>query len=209
MAGGSGAWAASGWRFAPPRGPGVSPRPIDATAPEVRRLRASALRGIDSAAYIQPPIYKQKRSAPAFGPGVLPRFATQAAPPPVAGASPCSPSAKLLAEEGQPPERRTAASGPARLPRGQSPRRPPLVDSLCRRVSIISILKKLKRDRLFECSSISTASDPTHVCRTAPGLVLKIMTTRIAGGLLLGYNPWKAGARLKTPAFTAFRPDCP
>ena len=26
----SGAWAASGWRFAPPRGPGVSPRPIGA-----------------------------------------------------------------------------------------------------------------------------------------------------------------------------------
>lgn len=37
----------------------------------------------------------------------------------------------------------------------------------------------------------------------------KIMTTRIAGGLLLGYNPWKADARLKTPAFTVFRPDCP
>ena len=72
-----------------------------------------------------------------------------------------------------PPERRTAASGPARLPRGQSPRRPSLVDSLCRKVSIISILKKLRRDRLFECSSISTASDPTHVCRSAPGTVLK------------------------------------
>ena len=39
--------------------------------------------------------------------------------------------------------------------------------------------------------------------------ICEIMTTRIAGGLLLGYNPWKAGARLKTPAFTAFRPDCP
>ena len=38
---------------------------------------------------------------------------------------------------------------------------------------------------------------------------LKIKTTRIAGGLLLGYNPWKAGARLKTPAFTLFRPYCP
>ena len=37
----------------------------------------------------------------------------------------------------------------------------------------------------------------------------KIRTTRIAGGLLLGYNPWKAGARLKTPAFTLFRPYCP
>ena len=36
----------------------------------------------------------------------------------------------------------------------------------------------------------------------------KIRTTRIAGGLLLGYNPWKAGARLKTPAFTVFRPHC-
>ncbi len=36
-----------------------------------------------------------------------------------------------------------------------------------------------------------------------------IRTTRIAGGLLLGYNPWKAGARLKTPAFTLFRPECP
>ena len=36
-----------------------------------------------------------------------------------------------------------------------------------------------------------------------------IKTTRIAGGLLLGYNPWKAGARLKTPAFTLFRPYCP
>ena len=44
--GGSGAWAASAGRFASPRSPGVSPRPIDATAPEDRRLRASALRGI-------------------------------------------------------------------------------------------------------------------------------------------------------------------
>ena len=39
--------------------------------------------------------------------------------------------------------------------------------------------------------------------------IAKIRTTRIAGGLLLGYNPWKAGARLKTPAFTLFRPYCP
>ncbi len=38
---------------------------------------------------------------------------------------------------------------------------------------------------------------------------IQIRTTRIAGGLLLGYNPWKAGARLKTPAFTLFRPYCP
>ena len=44
--GGSGAWAASAGRFASPRSPGVSPRPIGANAPEVRRLRVSALRGI-------------------------------------------------------------------------------------------------------------------------------------------------------------------
>ena len=36
-----------------------------------------------------------------------------------------------------------------------------------------------------------------------------IKTTPKRGGLLLGYNPWKAGARLKTPAFTLFRPYCP
>ena len=45
MGGGSGAWAASAGRFASPRSPGVSPRPIGANAPEVRRLRAWALRG--------------------------------------------------------------------------------------------------------------------------------------------------------------------
>ena len=44
--GGSGAWAASGWRFAPPRSPGASPRSIYGTAPEAWRLRASAFRGI-------------------------------------------------------------------------------------------------------------------------------------------------------------------
>ena len=38
---------------------------------------------------------------------------------------------------------------------------------------------------------------------------MQIRTTRIAGGLLVGYNPWKAGARLKPPAFTLFRPYCP
>ena len=37
----------------------------------------------------------------------------------------------------------------------------------------------------------------------------QIKTTRLAGGLLFGYNPRKAGARLKTPAFTLFRPYCP
>lgn len=40
-------------------------------------------------------------------------------------------------------------------------------------------------------------------------ITCRIRTTRIAGGLLLGYNPWKAGARLKTPAFTLFKPYCP
>ena len=47
--GDAGGRAASGWRFAPAhrRGRPASPRPmsIDATAPEVRRLRVSALRG--------------------------------------------------------------------------------------------------------------------------------------------------------------------
>ena len=35
-----------------------------------------------------------------------------------------------------------------------------------------------------------------------------IKTTPQRGGLLLGYNPRDAGQRLKTPAFTLFRPDC-
>ncbi len=35
-----------------------------------------------------------------------------------------------------------------------------------------------------------------------------IKTTPKRGGLLLGYNPWIAGTRLKAPAFTAFRPHC-
>ena len=46
----------------------------------------------------------------------------------------------------------------------------------------------------------------SHATRNK-GLIIR--TTRIAGGLLLGYNPRKAGARLKTPAFTLFRPYCP
>ena len=79
------------------------------------------------------------------------------------------------------------------------PRRPSLVDSLCQRVSIISILKKLGRDRLFECSSISTASDPTHVCRTAPGLVLKTKKKRAADAALFlnRYICWQSYASLK------------
>ena len=39
--------------------------------------------------------------------------------------------------------------------------------------------------------------------------ITAIKTTRLAGGLLFGYNPRKAGARLKTPAFALFRPYCP
>lgn len=78
-----------------------------------------------------------------------------------------------------PPERRTAASGPARLPRGRPPRRPSSVDSLyIGGFSFVSILKKLRCDRLFKCSSISTASGPTHVCRSASGLVPKTKKRR-------------------------------
>ena len=44
--GDAGGRAASARRFASPRGPGVSPRPIDANAPDARRLRVSALRGV-------------------------------------------------------------------------------------------------------------------------------------------------------------------
>ena len=67
----SGGRAASGWRFAPSRSPGVSPRPIGAAAPEVRRLRASALRGgrfncVYSTTYIS------RRIGLTFRPGVLP-----------------------------------------------------------------------------------------------------------------------------------------
>ncbi len=56
----------------------------------------------------------------------------------------------------------------------------------------------------------SNAASVTILLRSEAGTqVQTIRTTRIAGGLLLGYNPWKAGARLKTPAFTLFRPYCP
>ena len=37
----------------------------------------------------------------------------------------------------------------------------------------------------------------------------KIMTTRTAGGLLLGYNPRDPGQGLKSLAFTSFRPNGP
>ena len=110
---------------------------------------------------------------------------------PLSPAFPCSlpPS---FSRRGIPSRKRAAASGPARLPRGQSPRRPSLVDSLCRRVSIISILKKLRCNRLFECSSISTASDPTHVCRSAPDLVLKTKKKRAAdAALFLNRYIWR------------------
>ena len=152
--------------------PGASPRP----ACEVAR--------------IQLPIYRQEDRHPPSGGG-------PSAPSPrkrrfpLSPAFPCSlpPS---FSRRGWPPERGTAASGPARLPRGQSPRRPSLVDSLCQRISIISILKTLRRDRLFECLSISTASDSTHVCRTAPGLVLKTKKKRAAdAALFLNRYIWR------------------
>ena len=36
----------------------------------------------------------------------------------------------------------------------------------------------------------------------------KIKTTPKRGGLLLGYNPWISGTRLKAPALTGFGPHC-
>ena len=71
-------------------------------------------------------LYIGRKIGRAFRPEVF-RAATQAAPP-LSLAFPCSlpPS---FSRRRFPPERRTAASGPARLPRGQSPRRPSLVDS--------------------------------------------------------------------------------
>ena len=57
----------------PPRNPGVSPRsmPIDATAPEVRRLRVSALRG-DRLGCVYSTTYISRRIGLTFRPGVLP-----------------------------------------------------------------------------------------------------------------------------------------
>lgn len=39
-------------------------------------------------------------------------------------------------------------------------------------------------------------------------LVAQIKTTPKRGGLLLGYNPWISGTRLKAPALTGFGPHC-
>ena len=73
--GDAGAWATSGWRFAPAhrRGRPASPRPmsIDATAPDVRRLRVSALRG-DRLGCVYSTTYISRRIGLAFRPGVLP-----------------------------------------------------------------------------------------------------------------------------------------
>ena len=55
----------------------------------------------------------------------------------------------------------------------------------------------------------SCASEGTGRMVRGGGPARRIKTTRLAGGLLFGYNPRKAGARLKTPAFTLFRPYCP
>ena len=165
---------------------GASPRPA---TPGAQAREAPNPPGRPTQPHASSCLYIGRKIGHAFGPGVF-RAAMQAAPP-LSLAFPCSlpPS---FSRRGQPPERRTAASGSARLPRGQSPRRPSLIDPLCRRVSIISILNKLRCDRLFEYSSISTASDPTHVCRTAPGLALKTKKKRAAdAALFLNRYIWR------------------
>ena len=98
-------------------GIGLALRP----APQPRRFAPAHRRGRFSFLYISKEIGARLRA------GVF-RAATQAAPPPVAG-FPLLASAKLLAE-GAASRKKNGRPGPARLPRGQSPRRPPLVDSL-------------------------------------------------------------------------------
>ena len=151
----------------PPRMHGVSP-------PAHRRGRFSFL-------YISKEIGARLRA------GGLPRRRH------ASGASPCrrlSPVRFRQASRGGDslPKEERLPPGPPAFRAGNPPRRPSLVDSLCQRVSIISILKKLRCNRLFECSSISTASDPTHVCRTAPGLGLKTKKKRAADAALFFLN---------------------
>ena len=49
-------------------------------------------------------------------------------------------------------------------------------------------IEEAKARPLFECSSISTASDPTYVCRSTPGLVLKPKKKRAADAALFFLN---------------------
>ena len=63
--------AASTWRFAPPRSPGASPRSIYGTAPEARRLRASAFRGIRFSCLHSSTYNISRRIGLTFRPGVL------------------------------------------------------------------------------------------------------------------------------------------
>ena len=72
------------------------------------------------------------------------------------------------------------------------------------RAAPCNIETRFKGNAIFRIRGDKTMTEPT-----ASDIAQQIRTTRIAGGLLLGYNPWKAGARLKTPAFTLFRPYCP
>ena len=125
--------AASSVLYAPPAPrvretrPHTGCRQLQRGGAEGWRHRAGASpRPACKVAHIQLPIYRQE-DRPRLRAGSLPRrHASRASP--IVG-FPVLASVKLLAE-GWPPERRTAASGPARLPRGQSPRRPSLVDSL-------------------------------------------------------------------------------
>ena len=159
-------------RFAPARmhgaarSPGVSPRPmsIDATAPEVRRLRASALRG-DRLGCVYSTTYIGRRIGLTFRPGVLRLHHASRA-------FPCSlpPS---FSRRGSLPKEERPPPGPPAFRAGNPLDDRPWSILYVGGFPIISILKKLRRDRLFECSSASTASDPTHVCRSAPGTVLK------------------------------------
>lgn len=53
-------------------------------------------------------------------------------------------------------------------------------------------IEEVRCDRLFGCSSISTASDSTHVCRSAPDLVLKTKKKRAAdAALFLNRYIWR------------------
>ena len=119
----------------PSRGPGASPRLIHRRnrTKGPRRASAGPSGAADSAARIQPPIYRQGDLCPPSG-REPPAFVMQAALPPIAG-FPLFAFAEPLAER-MPAraawprcaarasrKRKTAASGPARLPRG-----PPLSD---------------------------------------------------------------------------------
>ena len=177
-----------------PRRPGAcAPRPSGA---------------FDSTACIQLPIYKEKDWAhlQVRGPSA---FIMRAALPPNRRLSPVR--LRRASRGANAGARRLAPLRGARFPKKKdgrlrarppsaraAPQRPSLVDYLCRRVSIISILKKLRCDRLFECPSISTAPGPTHARRSTPGLVLKPKKRAANAALFLKpYICWQSYASLK------------